>query len=195
MKINHSKDEAEIEVDDSPMIEQPPLAVNVKTQAEVAKYFKVSEAAVSKWFKKGAPIESNATFNLQKITAWKMLRVAKEANLIPEKIENLDPKLLEEIKAELGKFNTLAEVYQDKRETIYAGIGGKLLSVAESILNGVDARKIHKMAIRDQLKGLKDLVASAMALFEKERLEKGESTENVALIVKYIKEMKDGMED
>lgn len=157
----------------------------------VGKHFQVTQPAVSRWKRNGMPTEPDGKYNLKKVVIWRALRVAKEANsLLPDKVEGFDVKLLGEIRKELGRFQNLAEIYKEKRGDVFAGIGAKILAVAEQILDGISTKKLKKMHVRDQLKSLKDLIASATSIYEKERLSNDQSTENIQLIVAQIKDLK-----
>jgi len=160
----------------------------VRTQAEVGRYFGVSQVAVSKW--KGMPKEADGTYNLRKITVWKALRAAQKADsLLPATAEGVNDELVE-VKEQIGRFRELAELYKENRAEIFAGTGAKLLSVAEQILGTITRKELVKMNVRDKIKVLKDIVSSVSGLFTDERLEKGQSTENVAVIVQAWKDIK-----
>jgi len=179
------------ETSNSKKIEEQNEDELVLSLSAVARYFGVSQPAVSKWKLNGMPRESGGGYNLKKIGIWRALRIGKEADsLLPDKAGNLDAKLIAEVKRELGRFQNLAEIYKEKRGEVFAGVGAKILSTAEQILDGITSKQLRKMNIRDKLKGLKDLITSATSIYEKERLENDQSTENIQLIVAQIKDLK-----
>jgi hypothetical protein len=162
----------------------------VNTLKEVGNYFRVSQPAVSKWKKAGMPIESNGSFNLRKITVWRSLRVAQQVEgLLPATIEGANGELTE-LKQELGRFRELVETYTGNRADIFAGAQAKLLSLAEQTAATITHKQLLGMNVKDKIKSLKDIVSCVTGLFTNERLERGESTENVAAIVRVIHEIK-----
>ena len=164
----------------------------VKSLSAIGRHFKVSQPAVSKWKMNGMPIEEDGTYNLTRITAWRALRVARETESL-DKVEGVDLEVLAEVKKELGRFRGLGEIYKMERSEIFASAQAKILSLAEDILDSIKRKDISKMHIRDKIKGLKDLTSSVSSLFQNERLERGESTENTMVIVAAIKDLKKKM--
>ena len=162
----------------------------VQSLTAVARYFKVSQPAVSKWKQSGMPVREDRTYDLREITLWRATRAADKAdNLLPATAEGLNGELTE-IRGKLGRFRELAESYKMDRANVFAGAEAKLLSVAEQLLDGINPKQLAKMNVKDRIKAVKDIVSSVSGLFEKERLERGESTENVAVIVQAIKDAK-----
>jgi hypothetical protein len=104
--------------------------------------------------------------------------------------EGGDESDLEEVSRQLGRFRDLCDKYQSDRVEIFGGMGAKLLSVAEDILDSVKSKRLPQMGLKTKVKLLKDLITSTMVLFHSERLQKGESTENVAVIIAAIKDLK-----
>lgn len=163
----------------------------VRSLTAVGKHFGISQPAISKWKKLGMPIEEDGSYNLKRITAWRALRVAQEADsLLPAKAEGEDAEVLAEVKKELGRFRGLIDTYKMDRGDVFAGTGAKLLEVAERILSTIKDRQLEKMPIKDRLKSLKDIVSSVTGLYVQERLENDQSTSNVAIIVASIRDLK-----
>ena len=160
----------------------------VKSLSAVGRYFKVSQPAVSKWkHLKGMPVEADGSYSLPRIAAWRALTVAREAESL-DKVEGVDPEVLAEVKKELGRFRRLAEVYKMERGEVFASAQAKMLSLGEQILDSIKEKDISKMHIRDKIKALKDITSSVGSLYQNERLEEGQSTENIQVVVKAIKE-------
>jgi len=164
----------------------------VKSLSAVGRHFKVSQPAVSKWKVKGMPVEDDGSYNLTRIAAWRALTVAREAESL-EKVEGVDSEVLAEVKRELVRFRSLGEIYKLERADVFASAQAKLLSLAEEILDGIKSKDLKKMHVRDKIKALKDIVSSVGSLYQSERLEKGESTENVAVLIQAIKESRKRM--
>lgn len=164
----------------------------VPTQTAVAKRFNVSQVAVCKWEKEpDFPVKERRGYDLIKIASWKAGRPLRKANkLLLEKTGKFDVKLIEEVKEGLLKFQDLGEFYKEKRGEIFSGIGAKILSTSEQILDGITANQLKNMNVRDKLKALKDLITSATSIYEKERLENDQSTSNLQIIVAQIKDLK-----
>jgi hypothetical protein len=161
----------------------------VKSLSAVGRHFRVSQPAVSKWKLNGMPLEEDGTYNLTRITAWRALRITREAESL-DKVEGIDPGILAEVKKELGRFRGLVETYKLDRGDIFSGAQAKMLSLAEEILDGIKSKDLEKMHIRDRIKALKEIVSSVSSLYHEERLERGESTENVAVIIAAIRDLK-----
>lgn len=161
----------------------------VKSLSAVARHYKVSQPAVSKWKKNGLPVEEDGSYNLTRIAAWRALRVAHEAASL-EKVEGIDSEVLAEVKKELGRFRALAETYKMNRSDVFASAQAKMLALGEEILDSIKSKDLKKMHVRDKIKALKDITASVTSLYSSERIERGESRENISIIVQQIHEIK-----
>ena len=82
------------------------------------------------------------------------------------------------------------EYYKDNRADILAHIQGKYVSIQKLILDSIKATDIKKANLDQKMKTLNILGQDSDRKFSQERLERGESTENVAVLYKHIQEMK-----
>ncbi len=108
---------------------------------------------------------------------------------MPNEVAVLDDPLSGAL-GEIEKLRSLTEVYKLERADKFAGVQAQILAVADSLLRSISKSEIKDMETKDKLNGIKNLVSAAAALFEKERLERDLSTENVSVLVMAIKEMK-----
>ena len=106
-------------------------------------------------------------------------------------VEKDDLQVVDEIVSQLGRFRDLVNGFKRDRGDILCGVEAKLLSVAEDILSTVTRKEILAISLRDRLRLVKDIVSSLNSLYGSERLEQGESTENIAIIMKAIREARE----
>ena len=165
------------------------MGENAKTMTELAKIFNCSQPRISQWKKAGMPVESDGTYDPVKIQNWRLLRLSERVQtLLPAPTQNGDSQAVSEIVNELGRFKELVDDFKKDRGDIFAGVEAKLVSVTEDILDSVAKDQILAMPLRDRLKFVKDLASSVTGLYEKERLERGQSTENTMLLIAAIKD-------
>ncbi len=163
----------------------------VKSQKELAKVLKVSEKTIYHWVKKGMPIKQDGEYCVKDVMAWRALTATEEIErLYPEAIRDSNPSVVGEVIETLGKFRHMVEDYKINRADLLAGTGAKILNITERILQSLEGESFDKINVPDRIKVLKDMVNAITVLFEKERLERGQSTENVAVIVQAIKDLK-----
>jgi hypothetical protein len=168
----------------------------VRTMTELAKVFNVSQPRISQWKKMGMPVESDGTYSIQKITNWRLSRVSEKVQaLVPATLEKDELQVVDEIVSQLGRFRELVNDFKKDRGDILCGVEAKLLSVAEDLLSTISRNEILAISPRDRLRLVKDLVASLSSLYTSERVERGESTENIAIINKILDEARERMGD
>jgi hypothetical protein len=163
----------------------------VRTMVELAKIFNVTQPRISQWKKAGMPVESDGTYSVKKITSWRLSKVSEKVEtLLPATIENGDLQTVNEIVSELGRFKILVDDFKENRGDIFCGVAGKLMSITENILGSVTKDDVLAMPLRDKLRLVKDIVSCVTGLYEKERLERNLSNDNVQVIISMIREMK-----
>ena len=162
------------------------------TQTALAKHLGISQPRVYQLLKKGLPRNPDGTFNLQEVRNWMLSRVSERAEtLLPSILKDSDSPLVREKIEELNRFKEIMEKFKRERGDIFAGIEGKLASILEALLGSTDVKQIELIPLERRLKLAKEITTAISNLYEKERLERGESTENVAVIVAAIKKLKD----
>ena len=152
--------------------ENTPAVRIVKSMTEAARYFQVTPETIKRWKLNGMPVEVGGLYDLTRIAAW---RVGKKSR---QGIEFIHPVVnIEHFKA--------------NRANIYAREQAEAIKIQQLIRHYHftkaqirDLEKREAIALYDQLR------RDQKDKFEQERLERGESTENVAVIVKAIKELK-----
>jgi hypothetical protein len=165
----------------------------VRTVKEVAKLLKVSDVTVVKWKEKGMPWEKGQ-YDLDAIMAWRGIQKPVEvvsANKIDvmalaentkmnvadiARVTGFNRQTVEKIVGDVRANRDLIEQYRSVREDFFAYEELQYLS-------HVTDEKLTNTAA-------KDLVSMAKTAYDKSRLEGGESTENVAVIVGAIKDWK-----
>lgn len=166
----------------------------VRTMDELAKIFNVSQPRISQWKKAGMPVESDGTYSIKKVTGWRLSRVSEKVEtLLPATIENGNLQAVNEIVNELGRFRQLVDDFKKDRGDIFCGVEAKLISVTEDILDSVTREEILAMPLKEKLRLVKDIVSSVTGLYGQERLERGESSENISVIISAIKDAKKRM--
>jgi len=143
----------------------------VHTEIELSQYLGVSKDLIPGMIKAGMPMLDDGSFDLEDIKKWRDGRLGL-------------PVPMEDYTKELDKFKV-------NRAEIYALEQKELIKLQQVI------RRTHfnRDTIKDLSPGLaKDLYTELRldqrTKFDQERLERGESTENVAVLVKAIKEEK-----
>lgn len=169
-------------------------------QADIAREFAISPATVCQWRKKGMPVREDGLYDLDAIRDWHRNNIKSSS------------KRKKRPTAELAKVWGLAKHGNMGMAEISRATGMSVTKVA-NILQYMDAHKDDISTFRDakadifaaeqlwylshitqeKLEGTaaKDLVEMAKKAYEKERIELGESTENVAVVVKHIREIKE----
>jgi len=168
----------------------------ITTQKELANRLGISQPRVSQLIRKGLPRNPDGTFSFSTVKLWAVNRASEKVEeLLPTIIKSGDPSLVPEKIENLKRFGKLKDEYKGDRANILAGIGGKMAAIVGFILNSVDPEKIKLMLPEKQLKAVKDLVSAMEDLNTQERLERGESTENVAIIIAEINRIKNSEPD
>ncbi len=163
----------------------------VYTQTELAEIFNVSPRCILDWKRKGMPVNIDDSFCVKDVMAWRALGATESLEKrLPEALKDSSLSVVGEVISTLGKFRHLVEDYKINRADLLAGTGAKILQVTERILQSLEGEAFDKINIPDRIKVLKDMVGAITTLFEKERLERGQSTENVMVIVAAIKDLK-----
>jgi len=163
----------------------------LKTQKELAERLGISQPRVSQLIKKGLPKNSDGAFNLGEVKAWTINRASERVEaLLPVNIKNGDPSLIKEKIEELNRFKKIREKFEGDRVGVYVGIQGKMAAVVEALLDSADLKEIELIPLEKRLRLAKDLVAAMEDLDTQERLERGESTENVAVLVAAAKDLR-----
>jgi hypothetical protein len=166
----------------------------LRTMVEVGRVFSVTQPRISQWKKEGMPVESDGTYDVKKITAWRLSKAGERVETLLPTVRNggdsKDLQIVNEIVSELGRYRELVEGFKKDRGDLFAGVEAKLVSVTEDILESITQNELLAIPLKDRLKFVKDFVSSISGLYEKERLERNLSTDNVSIIVAQIKDLK-----
>lgn len=174
----------------------------VNSVLEVAKYFDLKENAVRRWVAKGMPYEvkeGKYFYDIDQIAVWKTTNIKRYRNTKKESTE------LELAVAELRVNTGMSTSEIAKRLSMHNNTVQRIVDRIDKYkpvmdhfkINKADLFAIEQMEYLDhiteeklQKTSARDLAAMAKMAWEKERVERGESVDNVAVIVKHIKEIK-----
>lgn len=113
---------------------------------------------------------------------------------LPEIIDQTEEKditpILNKSLNNLNRFKDLIDVYRNDRADIFAGTEAKLMTVIQRILDSIGKKTIENMNFKEKFKALKESISSVVLLYDTERLERNQSTENVSVIVASINDLK-----
>lgn len=171
----------------------------VNTKRKVAQHFGVTWQAVNAWCKRGMPRMEGKLYNLDAIEIWRASSVQmRKAD------ENREQRLKKDVM--VLRMNTKMSVpdiadklglTQHKTKTITDMVDKYKPQLEEFKANKADYFALEQIRYHDHITdaklrgtGARDLAGMAKMAWEKERVERGESTDNVAIIVKHIMELK-----
>ena len=171
----------------------------VKFQRQVAEHFGVSMNSVHNWKHRGMPRMEDGQYDLDAIEVWRASSV---------QMRQYDEKRKEKIKRDVMalRMNTKMSI-PDIAEKVGLNVEAtkKITRMVDKYkpelehfkANKADYFTLEQMRYFDHITDEKlkntparDLRAMAKTAWEQERVERGESVDNVAVIVKHIKELK-----
>lgn len=157
----------------------------------------VSRTAAMKWVRRGLPKREDGTFDVEEANEWlsknvkprtqipkgvkqEIVALAVNTRKTPKQIAEMTGAkrtLVNQITTMIRKYMPHVGKFKDARSDIY--------TIEEMrYLDFITDKKLNKTNARD-------LAAMAKMAWEKDRVEKGASTDNVAVIVKHIRELKE----
>jgi len=167
--------------------------VIVYTLKDVAKLCKVHPVTLRGWIKKGMPREKSTKpriqfeYNIKKIEEWRAVRLSGNQG---GKIISLSDKELASVKGKIDKFKGAIDFYKINRADLFAGKQLSYQKLADYVLSTMTESDIDNAKLTEKLAVLKVLDVGAAIYYDKERLERGESTQNVSVLITAIKELK-----
>lgn len=174
------------------------MAQIVNTLYAVAQAFEVTRQTVYRWRDDGMPVEPDGTYDILKISKWKGLTPKKAPHMITEgdkskvmsltfgtkmtgpeiaEATGLSPSSVYNIQHELERNKDLIDLYKARRADILA------CQQVRADKHLTDEKLEESSAV--------ELVNITDKLFKMERLERGETTENVGVMVAYINKIKE----
>lgn len=164
----------------------------VKNLTDLARVLGVCKNTVESWVKKGMPrrkaLKGNRyIYDVQKIQEWRAIRLTGNRGAKPL---SLSDKELESMKANVEKQRAAIDFYKVNRADIFANKQINYQKKADYILEQMSDDEIKNAKLTEKLAALKVLDTGAAIFYDKERLERGESTQNVSVLVGAIKELK-----
>jgi len=157
-----------------------PMPTIVKTLVGVAKAFGKRPRTVYEWKKHGMPIEADGTYDIEKIAKWKAGRgVGVSLDTVHDKALDYD------------KFRDVVDHYKINRADVFAAEQAQNISIQRKLRDAkLSDDDIEGLSVGESMNWFRALGVDFGIKYDKERLERGESTENVAVIVGAIKEWK-----
>ena len=164
----------------------------VHSLKDVAKLCNAHPSTVRGWVKKGMPRiprEGSAKYDydILKIQEWRVVRLTGNQG---GEVVSMSDEELELLKAKIEKFRGAIDYYKINRADIFANKQLNYQKKADFILSTITDEDIKDEKIGMKLAALKVLDTGAAIFYDKERLERGESTQNVGILVASIKELK-----
>ena len=174
-------------------------SVIVDTLKDVSRLCKVHPATLRGWVKKGMPREKSTKprtqfeYDIKKIEEWRAVRLS--GNQGGTEPVCLSDKELEAVKSNVAKFKSAIDFYKINRADIFAGKQISYQKLADQVLATIQPEDIEAAKLTEKLAVLKVLDVGAAIYYDKERLERGESTQNVSVLIGAIKELKTKREE
>ena len=166
----------------------------VHTLKDVALVLKVHPETLRGWVRKGMPRKKIAIsgrkrfeYDVKKIKEWATVRMTgNQGGMEPV----MSDKQLEAVKRNVEKFKGAIDFYKVNRADIFVSKQMKYQDLADRILETMTPEEISAAKLTEKLAALKVLDTGAAIFYDKERLERGESTQNVSVLVGAIKALK-----
>jgi hypothetical protein len=171
----------------------------VKFKRQVGEHFGVTKHAVGHWKRAGMPVTEDGQYDLDAIEIWRAssVQMKKADQKKDEKIKRdvmalrMNTKMaVPEIAEKVGlavyatkKITDLVDKYKPELEHFKANKADYFTLEQMRYLDHITDKKLESTPARD-------LRAMAKTAWEQERVERGESVDNVAVIVKHIRELK-----
>ena len=162
----------------------------VYSQKAVAAAFQVNTVTVTFWRRKGMPVKrtlpghNKLEYDLRDIALWRAKRDA--ATLLSR---TPVPKGDEFAALDTKALNEDIEQYKVNRADILAASGAKSMvdqtRIRNAKLSNMSDKELEKITHNEAIGWFRALGLDMAIKYDKERLERGESTENVAVITKY----------
>ena len=171
--------------------------VIVRTLDDVAKLCKAHHETVRGWVKKGMPREKDPShgrrwfYDIKKIEEWRAVRLS--GNQGAEAVRLSDDEL-DIVKAKVKKFKGAIDFYKINRADLFVSKQMGYQKLADYVLSTMTHVEIDNAKLTEKLAVLKVLDVGSAIFYDKERLERGESTQNVSVLITAIKELKDKRE-
>lgn len=169
--------------------------VIVKSMKDVAKLCNVKVETARSWVKKGMPRKQVSMagrgkfeYDVKKIQEWHA--IACTGNRHGQPSNAMSDKELETLKKSVEKFRGAIDFYKVNRADIFVSKQMSYQKLADYIISTMDKEQIDGAKLTEKLACLKVLDTGAAIFYDKERLERGESTQNVSVLVGAIKELK-----
>ena len=166
----------------------------VRTLSDVAKICGAQQVTVRSWVKKGMPREKDPSrgnrwfYDIKKIEEWRAVRLT--GNQGGSEAICISDEELKVVKSKVEKFKGAIDFYKINRADIFAGKQLGYQKLADYVLSTMRREDIDDAKLTEKLAVLKVLDVGAAIYYDKERLERGESTQNVSVLIGAIKELK-----
>lgn len=129
----------------------------------------------------------------RKIDRQKVLELAEQGLSTPDiaKHQGVSPSTIFRFLQAIEPERQAVETFKTHRGDVFARLGAKSLAVQEMIVDSLDEAVIRTLKPHEKSGLLHSLNIQAGTLFDKERLERGKTTENLGVIGKLILQAED----
>jgi len=167
----------------------------VNSKGAVARAMGVYKSTVKNWILKGMPVREDGTYDVEEVKLWrtktmchrdKNAQVEQKVLALKENTGMSVSKIADTLGIGVTKVNNVLakfEKYRGELDTWKAVKADYFAMEQLRYLDNITDKKLENT-------GARDLAAMAKIAWEKERVERGESTDNVAVIVQHIKGLK-----
>ena len=174
------------------------MAKYLKTAQAVAEVLGISKSRVCQLHRQGLPRRSDHTYDIEKVVAWNDLRLdktRKHQRLTPKEMADREKELTKKaLKARaivVADNRALAIKFKNNRAEILVNGQAVRQDVADRILATMTDEQISGMTTAEKVNTLRAMDSGTATLHDRERLERGESTGNISVIVSEIKRLKE----
>jgi hypothetical protein len=165
----------------------------VRTKKAVAGALGIASQTIHHWV--GLPVEDDGSYDIEKIREWRQGQRIKQRGLQLPSGKEIDESLkaLEKAKAGFEKLFSFSRemvgTFRGNRAEILAAAQAADLRLQDAIRETFTDDVVKTLSPGEKAKLFQVLGVDFGILYDKERLELGQSTENVSLLVKHIKEI------
>jgi hypothetical protein len=169
----------------------------VATRKGLAAALGVASATIYHW--SGMPREADGSYNVEAVRQWRQERSVRpalkrkglELPTAAEIDESLKALALakDQVAALCESSFEVADIFRDNRLNVLTAQQAKTAALARTILETFDEETVKTLKPGDRIRLLYTLTWCFGVNFDKERLEKDQSTENVAVMVKEIQRL------
>ena len=159
----------------------------LKTSKEAGNFLGLSDPRGRPLLSKGLPRRADGKHDPEKVIAWNTLRLEKHRNPKPKEVT---PEALRNREITVADVRDIAARFQNSRAEVLVRNQARLNDLTDRIVSSISDDDILEMKATEKASLLKVAGTVQAIMYDKERLERGQSTENVSVLVSAIKRIK-----